>query len=209
MNSWRMYAWSLVALMAACIWLSGCSVISAPALPELLPPDLSIALPEGTKPDEAAAYYYKKARLFQAEGMAIEVAAEKARLKAELDARQAWLWWVGVACIVLGVAAFALAFAYPLASFLRIGGVAGVASGGAMLLLGEALPYIGWFALLTVAAIVASLFLNTRVLAHLTQSWKSASESLAPVLRTGLDETSLKRQGALVRPFIDKLLKKV
>lgn len=206
MNSWRMYAWSLVALMAACIWLSGCSVISAPALAEnILPPDLSVALPEGTKPDEAASFYRKKAAFFEAQAKNVEAEAKAAKL----EARQAWLWWVGVAGIVLGVAAFALAFAYPLASFLRIGGVAGVASGGAMLLLGEALPYIGWFALLTVAAIVASLFLNTRVLAHLTQSWKSASESLAPVLRTGLDETSLKRQGALVRPFIDKLLKKV
>lgn len=205
MNSWRMYAWSLVALMAACIWLSGCSVIAAPALPELLPPDLSVALPEGTKPDEAASYYRKKAAFFEAQADNAEAEAKTAKL----EARQAWLWWVGVAGIVLGVAAFALASAYPLASFLRIGGVAGVASGGAMLLLGEALPYLGLFSLLTVVAIIASLFLNTRVLAHLTQCWKSASESLAPVLRTGLDETSLKRQGALMRPFIDKLLKKV
>ena len=205
MNHWRMYAWSLVALMAAVIWLSSCSVLPRVELPELLPPNLSIALPEGTKPDEAASYYRKKAAFFEVQAKNAEAEAKKAKL----EARQAWLWWVGIAGAVLGVAAFALAFAYPLASFLRIGGVAGVASGGMMLVLGEALPYLGWFALITVAAIAASLFLNTRVLAHLTQSWKSASESLAPVLRTGLDETSLKRQGALMRPFIDKLLKKV
>jgi hypothetical protein len=184
-----------------------------PALSEdFLPPDLSVALPEGTNPDEAASYYRKKATFFETQAKSAEAEAKNAEAeakKSKLEARQAWLWWAGIAGVVLGVAAFALAFAYPLASFLRIGGVAGVASGGAMLLLGEALPYLGWFALLTVAAIVASLFLNTRVLATLTQSWKSASESLAPVLRTGLDETSLKRQCALVRPFIDKLLKKV
>lgn len=206
MNTWRMYGWSLVALMIMVIWLTSCSVFSAPRIPEsLLPPNLSATLPAGTGPDEAASYYRKKAAFFEAQAKTAETEAKHARL----TARQAWLWWAGIAGIVLGVAAFALAIAYPLASFLRIGGVAGVASGAASLLLGEALPYIGWFALITVVAIVASLVLNTRVLALLTQSWKSSSESLAPVLRKGLDETSLRRQGKFVRPFIDALLRKV
>ena len=206
MNTWRMYGWSLVALMIAFIWLTSCSILPRVEIPEvLLPPNLSATLPAGTGPDEAASYYRKKAVFFEAQAKNAETEAKHA----QLAARQAWLWWIGVLGIVLGAAAFALAFAYPLASFLRIGGVAGVASGAASLLLGEALPYLGWFVLLTVAAIVASLVLNTRVLALLTQSWKSASESLAPVLRAGLDETSLSRQGTFVRPFIDKLLKKV
>lgn len=205
-NTLRISSWSIFILVVTFILLTGCSVFAAPRIPEaLLPPTLSTTLPAGTSPGKAASYYREQAVFFEAKAKNAEAETKHA----QLAARQAWLWWIGVLGIVLGAAAFALAFAYPLASFLRIGGVAGVASGAASLLLGEALPYLGWFVLLTVVAIVASLVLNTRVLALLTQSWKSASESLAPVLRAGLDETSLSRQGTFVRPFIDKLLKKV
>lgn len=203
MYSWRMYLWSLVALMAVVI-LMGCRVgIAVPSI-SLPPSELSVKPPAGADPVEMAAFYRKAAAELNAKGEAFEHEAKKLKL----EARQAWLWWTGVASIILGVAAFALAFAYPLASFLRIGGWTGVASGVAMLLVGEALPYLGLFALITIGAIIASLVLNTRVLAHLTQSWKSASDALPPVMRTGLDETSLKRQGSFVKPFIDKLLRK-
>lgn len=204
MNSaWRMYAWSLVALMAIVIWMSSCApAVSLPTLSP--PPELSAKPPAGAGPAEEASFYRRAAAALEARAESAEFEARKLKL----ESRQAWLWWTGVASIVLGVVAFALAFAYPLASFLRIGGWVGVSSGVAALLVGEALPYLGLFSLLTIGAIAASLILNTRVLAHLTQSWKSASTALPPVLRTGLDETSLKRQGKLVKPFIDKLLKK-
>ncbi len=203
MNTWRMYAWSLVALMAFAIWMSSCSVL--PRIPSLsLPPELSTAAPAGAGPAEVAVFYRKEAARLTALAENSEAEAKKAKL----EARQAWLWWSGVASIVAGVVAFALAIAYPLASFLRIGGVAAIAGGIAALLVGEALPYMSLFGLLAVIAIAVSLILNTRVLAHLTQSWKSASDALPAAMRTGLDETSLKRQSALIRPFIDKLLRK-
>ncbi len=204
MNSWRMYAWSLVALMAMVIFLSGFTGCPGRPSVSLPPSELSVKPPAGADPAEMAAFYRKAAAELKSKAEVYETEAQKLKL----EARQAWLWWSGVASILLGVVAFALAFAYPLASFLRIGGWAGVASGAAMLLIGEALPYIGLFALLTVIAIAASLILNTRVLAHLTQSWKSAANALPPVLRTGIDETSIVKQGKLVKPFIDKLLKK-
>ncbi len=202
MHAWRMYLWSLVALMALVIWMSSCSIVPRPSIS--LPPELGTAAPAGAGPAEAAVFYRKEIARLKA--LADNADAEAKRAK--LEARQAWLWWTGVASIVLGVAAFALAIAYPVASFLRIGGVAGIGGGVAALLVGEALPYMSLFGLLAALAIAVSLVLNTRVLAHLTQSWKSASEALPAAMRTGLDETSLKRQGALIRPFIDKLLRK-
>lgn len=204
MNSaWRMYAWSLVALMAMVIWMSSC--MSTPRLPALSPPpELSAKPPAGAGPAEEAAFYRQAAAALTARAESAEFEAKKLAL----ESRQAWLWWSGVASIVLGAVAFALAFAYPLASFLRIGGWAGVAGGAAMLLVGEALPYLGLFSLLTVIAIAASLILNHRVLAHLTQSWKSAATALPDDLRPALDKSSLERQGKLVKPFIDKLLRK-
>lgn len=200
-----MYAWSLVALMAMVIWMSSCSLSSPVPVPRLPPPpDSSAALPAGTGPSEEAAYFRREAARYGAAADAAEFEAKKLAL----ESRQAWLWWSGVSSIVLGAVAFALAFAYPLASFLRIGGWAGVAGGAAMLLVGEALPYLGLFSLLTVIAIAASLILNHRVLAHLTQSWKSAATALPDDLRPALDQSSLERQGKLVKPFIDKLLRK-
>jgi hypothetical protein len=206
MNSWRMYGWSLVALMLILIFM-GCSVLPrVPAAPTLPPPpsDVRAEVPAGSSQSEVAAFYRKKASEYQADAAHAEDEAKRART----EARQAWLWWVGVASIILGAVAFTLAFAYPLAAFLRIGGWIGVGGGAASLLVGEALPYLGFGAIVTAIAIALSLIINSQALKAAIASWKSSAEAHGPVLRTGLDETSLKMQNRFVKPFLSKKLRK-
>ncbi len=66
----------------------------------------------------------------------------------------------------------------------------------------------GLFSLLTVIAIAFSLVVNSQALKAAVISWKKAAEAHGPVLRNGLDETSLKVQNRLVKPFLTKKLGK-
>lgn len=201
--SWRFYAWSLVALVCFALWLTGCSF--GRVLPSIPPPsDVESEAPAGAGPAEAAAFYRKKASEYQAAATNAEAEAKKAKL----ESRQAYLWWAGVSSIILGVVAFALAFAYPLASFLRIAGWAGVGGGVASLLVGEALPYLGLFGMLAVVAIALSLIVNSQALKATIASWKASANAVKPELRASLDEASLNLQNRLVKPFLSQKLRK-
>jgi len=150
------------------------------------------------------AFFRKKAAQYHA---AADV-AEAALTKAKTASRQAWLWWSGVACIVLGAVAFALAFAYPVASFLRVGGWASAGGGVALLLVGEALPYFGLLALVAVAAIALALVLHSKALREALVGWRGAAVYVPKPLRDVLDDESLRRQPKLVRTFLTKCLGK-
>ena len=196
MNAWRMYAWSLLALMLILVFCTGCAPLRwmgcLPPLPPVIaaPSDPRLELPAGTKPSEEAAFFRKKASEYRA---AADLAESEAK-RAKLEARQAYLWWFGVASIVLGCVAFVLAFAYPVASFLRIGGWAGVGGGAALLAVGEALPYLGLFSLITVLAIAVALVVN--------------SQALKTSLANGVDEVKLKASNGFVKSFLRKQLGK-
>lgn len=190
-------------LMLLMLWLTSCSFGSR--LPSVSPPpDVESEVPAGTDPREEAAFYRKKATAY----LAAAETADAEAAKAKLEARQAWLWWSGVASIVVGAVAFALAFAYPLASFLRIAGWAAVGGGVTMLLVGEALPYMGLLSLLAIVAIALSLIVNSQVLKTALAGWKTSAENVAPEVRAKLDEASLKAQNRLVKPFLTKALGK-
>lgn len=199
-----MYSWSLVVLFAMNILLCSCSVL--PSIPRLLPSlEPSIELPAGTDQAEAASFYRKKAAQYEAAANVAEAEAKAAKL----EARQEWCWWMGFTGVIVGAVAFALAFAYPLASFLRIGGVAAMAAGGTILLIGEALPYFWILSLgvsFAIAAIITSLLVQHRGLKVAVRSWKEAAEALPWKTREALDEDSLKRQGPMVETFLSKHL---
>jgi hypothetical protein len=196
MNAWRMYGWSLVALVLILVLCTGCAPLRwlgclAPTPPVIAAPsDPRLELPAGTKPSEEAAFFRKKASEYRAAADLAEAEAKRAKL----EARQAYLWWFGVASIVLGCVAFALAFAYPVASFLRIGGWAGIGGGAALLAVGEALPYLGLFSLITVLAIAVALVVN--------------SQALKTSLANGVDEVKLKTSNGFVKSFLRKQLGK-
>lgn len=188
-------------LMLICLWLTSCSYsFLRPPLPPVFAVESEV--PAGTSPAEAAVFYRKKA----AEATALAENSEAEAKKAKLEARQAYLWWAGVASITLGVVCFALAFAYPLASFLRIAGWAGVSGGAASLLVGEALPYLGLAGVLCVVAIALSLVVNSQALKNALASWKASSDELEPGVRQALDAASVKAQNRLVKPFLSKKL---
>lgn len=189
--------------MLLCLWLTSCyPSVRTPSLPS--PPAVESEVPAGTSPAEEAAFFRKKAAAYEA---AAENADFEVR-KAKLEARQAYLWWAGVSSILLGVVCFALAFAYPLAAFLRIAGWAGISGGIASLLVGEALPYLGMFGLLCIVAIALSLFVNSQALKNALASWKATAEKVEPEVRKALDDASLKAQNRLVKPFLSKKLGK-
>lgn len=188
-------------LMLLLVWLASCTP-RTPSLPS--PPAVESEVPAGTSPAEEAAFFRKKAAAYEAAAENAEAEAKKAKL----EARQAYLWWTGVSSILLGVVCFALAFAYPLASFLRIAGWAGVSGGIASLLVGEALPYLGMFGLLCVVAIALSLIVNSQALKNALASWKASAEKVEPEARKALDEASLNAQNRLVKPFLSKKLGK-
>lgn len=187
-------------LMLLCLWLTSCT--RTPSIPPVFAVESEI--PAGTGPAEAAVFYRKKA----AEATALAENAEAEAKKAKLEARQAYLWWAGVSSILLGVVCFALAFAYPLASFLRIAGWTGVSGGIASLLVGEALPYLGFFGILCIVAIALSLLVNSQALKNALSGWKASAEKLEPKVREALDEASIKAQNRLVKPFLSKKLGK-
>jgi hypothetical protein len=155
--SWRIYSWSLVALIVL-VLLYGCGPV-IPTLPDILPkPELSApkVLPADAGDRERAAYFKDLSERYAAEA----VRYAKNANTAETNARQLWFNVAGGLAIAGGLAAIILSFFYPLVGFLRFAGVAAIAAGIASIILGQILPYLWVVALGALVAIVASMYVN-------------------------------------------------
>jgi membrane protein implicated in regulation of membrane protease activity len=198
-----MRAWLLLLLL----FLPGCWwSVRPPELPPNAEQDrIEAEAPKGASQAALATYYRKRASAYEAAAGAAEAEAKRARL----EARQVWCWWSGIACLILGAAALALSIAYPVAAFLRIGAVAAGGSGAALLLIGEAVQYLGLLSILAFAAIVVSLVVKHIVLRSAVQSWKATAEALPEKAREVLDVRSQLQQGKLTKAHLDHLLRKI
>lgn len=203
-----MYRTLFVALvclaLVGCFSMPGCGSSRVVDIPTFPPPKTSAKPPEGAGPSEAASFYRKQAARFLAEASALEAQATLERRQA----REAWLWWSGVASIVLAAAAFALSVVYPLAAFLRVGAVAAGSAGFALLVIGVASPYLVWFAFLGAVAICAAVVVKLFADKAVIQSWKATAAAVPAEAQEALTKASLSKQGRFVKAHVDNLLKK-
>jgi hypothetical protein len=206
MNStWRMYAWSLVALMAALIWLHGCAS-PIPTLPVLPKPTLS--QPADLKPEagdrERAAYFKDLSQRYAAEAVRFAKAADEK----DLRARQTWFNVIGGIAIALGLAAIILSFFYPLGGILVLAGLTAVAVGIASIIFAELLPYLWIIASVALVAIVAAMVVKHGALKAAIGSWKDAASRLPDAAKAAADQASLSLQTPTIRGHMTKLLRK-
>ncbi len=213
MNStWRMYAWSLVALMVAVIWLHGCGRM-IPAPPGWHRPGTMVFEPELSKPAELAANAGDRERAAYFKDLSQRYAAESVRFakiadEKDLRARQLWFNIVGGFAIALGLAAIIFSFFSAMTGFLRVAGAAAIAVGIAAIILAEALPYLWMVALVALAAIVAAMVVNHGALKAAIGSWKDAAGRLPDAAKAAADEASLSLQTPTIRGHMTKLLRK-
>lgn len=203
MNStWKTLAWGLFWLCIVDLWPTSCGT---PRIPTPPPPG-AVEAPAGADSREAAAFYRKKAAEYKTAAETAQAEADRAKV----EARQAWCWWSGVSSLVLAAVAFALAFAYPLASFLRIGGWCGLGAGVSLILVGELVPFLGLFAVITAVAIILALVIHHFVAKNAVESWKSVSNATPDAQKLAADAESIQRQKKVpfVKKHIDKMLGK-
>lgn len=202
--SWRMYGWSLVILIAICIFY-GCAPRAADVSPL---PKPAVSQPADLKPDagdrERARYFKDLSERYAAEAVRFAKRADES----ETHARQMWFNIVGGLAIAAGLAAIILSFWYPLVGFLRLAGTAAIAAGVASIILAQVLPYLWVVALVALAAIVAAMVVNHGALKAAIGSWKDAAQRLPDTAKAAADEASLSLQTPTIRGHMTKLLRK-